>query len=201
MKKKGMVIFKVFLGIAIIWALLTLIAEFSFKKKINMISDSEAAHTALLVYNPDPFYNLDEQVCEGFARGLGQLGWQSKVATVSSAYTLIEEDFDLYVFCANTYNWAPDWAISGFIKKTDQLEEKQVAAITLGSGSTQRAKRILEDLIEDKEAHLLGSRTYWLMRPNDETRLEESNVKVAVEMATDFGVEMAQKLEAMYSYH
>ncbi len=63
------------------------------------------------------------------------------------------------------------------------------------SGSTNRSKRILEKLIKQKEAKLINSKVYWLMRPNDESKMNESNVNVAVEMANIFGNQVAQYFE------
>ncbi|MFZ9004266.1 MAG: hypothetical protein ACO20F_06720 [Robiginitalea sp.] len=52
-------------------------------------------------------------------------------------------------------------------------------AITLGSGSTERSSRLLEELLKARRAELRASRTLWLLRPNEESRLEDSNVRVA----------------------
>ena len=84
-------------------------------KKPKTIGDENATKKALIIYNPDPLYNLDEQVCKSFAEGLGKHGFSSKVATVRLA-PQESETYDLYVFCANTYNWAPDWLVTKYIK-------------------------------------------------------------------------------------
>ena len=141
--------------IAIIWTGLTFIVQFKGVEKMVVFGEANVGREALVVYDPDPLYNLDEQVCESFAKGLVTKGWIAKVATVAAANKLPDQQFDLYVFCANTYNWAPDWAISGFVKKLD-LNEKPVAAITLGSGSTKRAKTVFETIIKKQGANLLG---------------------------------------------
>jgi hypothetical protein len=151
------------------------------------IGQSISNKKALILYDPDAFYNLDAQISKSFAQGLAKKGWVSKIVTISSAKNSEDEQFDLYVFCANTYNWSPGGALSNYIKKHGQLKGKNVIAITLGSGSTKRSKRILETLIKQKEAKLIDSKVFWLLRPNDELKMNESNVKVAVEMAQIFG--------------
>ena len=200
MKKnnKTILFLKILAGIVIVWGITTLIAESSSKEKTSLIGKKIAKKNALIVYDPDPFYNLDEQVCLGFAEGLSTEFWLAKIVTVSAAYKL-EEEFDLYVFCTNTYNYAPDWAISTFIKRNKDLKGKPVVAITLGAGSTDRAQRLLEEKIKAKNANLIDSKTFWLMRPNDESRMEESNVKVAVDMARAFGTEVGKNMEEGYS--
>lgn len=159
------------------------------------IGNPASIKKALVIYNPDLFYNLDEHICIAFAEGLFENGWYSKVATVSLAEKLSEDPFDLYVFCANTYNWAPDWPTRNFIENHSGLRGKNVVAITLGSASTERAQRVLETVIKNKGTHLIGSQVFWLMRPNDESQTEVSNVEIGVEMAREFGNKIGLKLK------
>lgn len=182
-------------GVLIIWLVLTLIAQQEGKPKVQEIGREYSGRSALIIYNPDLFYNLDEQVCTAFANGLSEKGWKATVATVAAAKELSAQPFDLYVFCANTYNWAPDRAVSNLIKNSVGLEGKNVVAITLGSGSTARAKRNLENLISAQKANLLSSKEYWLMRPNDEAKSDRSNVETATEKAFGHGMEIAYGLQ------
>lgn len=181
--------------IAIVWTMLTFYVQREGPEAMSSIGESVNNPKALIVYDPDPFYDLDEQVCTSFALGLAEEGWSSKVVSVASTKDLGKETYDLYVFCANTYNWAPDRSVSNYIKDHQNLKEKKTVAITLGSGSTERSKRILEELIKQKEASLMASKTFWLMRLNDESRIKESNIKVAVETANAFGKQIAQRME------
>ena len=38
------------------------------------------------------------------------------------------------------------------------------------------------------------------MRPNDESRFDESNIKVAIDMANNFGQETAQQMESVFNH-
>jgi hypothetical protein len=182
------------LTILLIWGILTLWVEWQGPNKLTFVGAYDAPKRALVVYDPDPIYDLDAQVCQRFAAGLAADGqWQISLSSVSSAEKL-SGDFDLYVFCANTYNWAPDWAISRFIRRRADLEDKPVIAITIGSGSTTRAQRLLESKIKNKDARLMTSSTYWLMRPNDDTKSAVSNVLVACNQAERLGIETAHQL-------
>ncbi len=187
-------IFLIILGvILLVWAFLSIFVE----QKGQMFSKSFGdfhARTALVVYDPDPFYNLDEQICLSIAKGLSENDWDVKVVSVAAANNIENESFDLYVFCANTYNWAPDKALSNYIKKHDKLENKNVLAITLGAGSTLRSQRLLEDIIRKKGSNLIDSKSYWLLKPNDENRISESNVAVAVEMARELGRNIGKRI-------
>jgi hypothetical protein len=199
MKNKTILILKIFFVISIIWLGLTVFAQFTGGEKTNTFGDKGANQNALVVYNPDPFYNLDEQVSNAFAERLAEHQWLVKVATVTSAKKL-EEAFDLYIFVANTYNWAPDWGVNGFIKNYETLDGKTAVAITLGSGSTTRSKRLLEATIQSKNAYLLESENYWLLRPNDESRMDESNVSVSLDMAKELGTKVGHAMAAKISY-
>ena len=187
-------IFKLLFGIGVIWAILTVWMQFSGKEKVEIVQAERELKRALIVYNPDPIYNLDAKVCRSFAKGLLNHQISSTIASVKSVDEL-EGQFDLYVFCVNTYNWAPDWRLTNYIKEHARLKNKKVCAITVGAGSTMRAQRKLEWHLQDKGVELLGSEMFWLLRPNDENRMQEKNVLVANDQAKSFGDRIGQLLK------
>ena len=176
--------------ILLIWIIITIWAQAEGPEKAKYFGSTESAKKALIVYDPDPFYNFDEQVCGTFGQTLAKNGWFATVATVKSAREMDISSFDLYVFCANTYNWDPDWSIDRFILRNGDLYRKNVVAITLGAGSTERSKQTLEFLIKGKGSILLDSKSFWLYKPNDESRKNESNVEVAHELVRKWVVEL-----------
>lgn len=184
------------LAIGAVWGLLTIWAESVGPKRSWQLGSQTAKRRALIVYDPDPFYNLDEQVSRSFGEALAHEGMHVTIATVAAAHDVDNQKIDLYVFCANTYNWRPDWAVSDFIQKRVNLEGKSVVAITLGGGSTEASQKALETLIRAKKANLLESRSLWLLKPNDESRMKESNVAVAVSMAHSWGEKIAKRINA-----
>lgn len=193
MKKKLKTVTYVIVIILMFWGILTIWAQYGGKQKSQSIGNKNSKRKALIIYNADPIYNLDEQICKSFAEGLSKYGFSSKITTVK----LIENtnsDYDLYVFCADTYNWAPNWKIANFIKSNRNLSGKNVIAITLGSGSTERSQRKLEEVLKEKKVNLLDSKSYWLLRPNDETRMKEKNTAVANDMAKTFGEKIGKQL-------
>ncbi len=182
-------------SIILFWLLLTIVVQWKGPEKTLIFGQEHQGLKALLVYNPDRFYNLDEQVCTALANSLSDNGWSARIATVAAAETTRSEHFDAYVFCANTYNWGPDRPTRRFIKNHPGLNGSHVVAITLGSGSTQRSQRLLDELIRQKGAILLYSETLWLMKPNDESRIKVSNVKVALDKATALGSKISKAFE------
>lgn len=183
----------VVLAIGAAWTFLTVWAERAGPKRSWELGSQTAKKKALIVYDPDPLYNLDEQVSRAFGQALADGGMRVTVASVAAADMYADQPIDLYVFCANTYNWRPDWAVSGFIQKQQNLNGKSVVAITLGGGSTGASQKALETLILDKQADLLDSRSLWLFRPNNESRMQESNIAVTVSMASSWGEEIAKR--------
>lgn len=158
------------------------------------IGNRASANAALIIYSPDPFYNLDQQICESFAKGLADNGWKVTIATIAAAMETRDTSFRLYVFCANTYNWRPDWGVTYFIKQT-VITDKNVVAITLGAGSTGHSKKVFENIIKKRKGKLIDSKSFWLWRPNDFARSKESNVTVAVDIAKKWGNQIAIKLK------
>lgn len=153
-----------------------------------------SAKTVLIVYDPDPIYNFDEQVCLSFAQGFVDRGIKVNVATVAATEDLKSQSFDAYVFCANTYNWHPDWALSKFIKN-QSLNNKPVIAITVGSGNTSLSQEALEEIIANSHGKILASRSFWLMKPNDKKRIKEANVNVAKSMVNAWATEIAGQIQ------
>src|SRR5690349_4993152 len=97
------------------WFILTLYVERKGPEK-DAVFGAGDGKKALIIFDPDPFKNLDEQVCSSFAKALAENNIRARVVSVMSAKKLQSESFDLYIYCANTYNWRPDWAITGFIE-------------------------------------------------------------------------------------
>ena len=115
--------------------------------------------------------------------------------TVAAAEQSSDTTYDLYVYCANTYNWRPDHAIVGYIKSRNELHNnKPVVAITLGAGSTGASQKHLEKIIMASGAPIYSSYSLWLWRPNDETTPEKTNVAVAVAMAYEWGMGIGRQL-------
>lgn len=185
------------LAIASVWIVLTFWAESKGERKSWELGSKASNKKVLIVFDPDPFYNLDEQVCQSFGQALADNGLYVRIATVKAAKEFANQPFNLYMFCSNTYNWNPDWAVSDFIKEQVALEGKPVVAITLGSGSTSNSQKALEDLIIKKKGNLIDSRSLWLLKPNDESRMEESNIKVSVSMAYAEGETIAKRLKSL----
>lgn len=157
-------------------------------------ADNERAKT-LIVYNSDPMYNLDEQVCKAFAEGLKEKGISSNLVTNNNIAPYVYQYFDLYVFCANTYNFSPDSGIKKAVKRIQNIANKPTVAITLGAGSTKSSQKKFEYFLKCRDINVIDSRSFWLKRPNDSSRLDEDNVAVAKDKASQWAIEIAPKIK------
>ena len=107
--------------IAIIWTVLTLYVEgvgAARSWKVSATGDLKV----LIVFDPDPFYNLDPRVCMAFGNAIADSNIQVTVATIGGAEDFDLTDFNAVVFCANTYNWRPDWAVVNYIESHELRE-------------------------------------------------------------------------------
>jgi hypothetical protein len=84
--------------------------------------------------------------------------------------------------------------MTDLIRIGDFINNKPVIALVVGLGSTENSKKAFENTIRDKGGKLIESRSLWLMRPNDESKMSEKNTEVAGFIATKIGADFAQYL-------
>lgn len=177
------------------WTVITIYVEKTGPAKRLTLGTGQGK-SALIVYDPDPFYNLDEQVCLAFGKAMANDGMTVTIVTVAAARTFKPEvPYDVLIYCANTYNWRPDWSITNYIEgHTSANSNTPIVAITLGAGSTESSQRNFEKTIISSGGKLLESYSLWLWRPNDETKTRQSNVDIAVAMAREWATQISDKL-------
>jgi len=196
-KKKHGVAWRIFLTLGIIsavWLLVTLWVEYPGPSKRRDIGVPGATNRVLIVFDPDPIYNLDEQVCSAMAAALAAKNTYVTIASTRSTNEINVMGYDAFVLCANTYNWSPDWAMQRFVNEAFALKNKLVVAIVIGSGSTECANRKFTQSIQEHGGILIQQNTWWLMRPNDETQLAQNNMLVACQRAYEKGLMLGDTL-------
>lgn len=187
----------------ICWLVLTLYVESYGYEKTTVLADSGNA-SALLVYDPDPFYDLDKQVCFAFGKHLQDAGWAVTIHTAKAASKKNDQSskqYDLYVLCANTYNYFPDWAVTHFLNCLDISKTTPVVAFTIGAGSTALAKKRLDKRIRNKTKHLLASEEIWLFRPNAmNAESKEDNVQLGLDKVREVADRTIALINEKYVY-
>jgi hypothetical protein len=186
----------ILLGIALLWGALTWYVERPGPYVSEDFGPTRTAWPVLIVFDPDPFYDLDHQVCTALAEALAEQGVEVQVRSVRAAEGMEDQFFALRIFVANTYNWAPDRAVARYINGHLDLEQARVVAITLGAGSTARAHRLHQEALRAKGASIIAERELWLLRPNDDARVDEPNVQVTTDIARALGAELARRIAA-----
>lgn len=58
--------------LVLIWILLTFWVEVNGKKVKEELGEAISFKRALIVYDPDPFYNFDKQICKAFENTLAR---------------------------------------------------------------------------------------------------------------------------------
>ena len=195
MKNSTKIILKVILVFLLLWIIIALMVETEGPYRKTEIGRQTSTNKVLIVYDPDPFYNLDQQLCESLGNVLANNNFNVTIASVAAVNQLNTDVYSFFIICANTYNWDPDWAIVRFITKDTNLKYRKVVAITIGAFNTSHSQKTLEKLIKHRKAQLIDSKSFWLHKPNDETRLTESNVKVAIEKIEKWALEIAVQIE------
>lgn len=182
-----------FIIILLLWLALTVFVQFKGTGDKKVFQGVESSYiNALIIYNPDPIYNFDLQVCENFAKGLLENKIDATIITIKHNPLKIR-DYDLIVFCANTYNFAPDWGIQEVIKNQN-LKNKYVANISLGAGATANSEKKLNNLVLEKGAILLGSHSFWLSKPNDLNIKDKNNIEIAKDHAKKWATDISNEL-------
>ncbi len=176
----------ILLVVLLLWVCLTLFTQYSGRGPSIPITSDHSSQNCLIVYNPDPFYNFDFLICDKIAEGLKTVGFDSQIMTLDKTKNVELSTYELIVICSNTYNFSPDWSTQKWIKEKNLLNKKTIA-VTLGAGSTKRSKDKLEKLLLHNGASVIESKSFWLMKPNDQEKSNKTNEQVALEMAFELG--------------
>ena len=89
--KWSIILLAVFL---LIWAALTIWAEKEGSYYKLEIGNNGPSKKALIIYDPDPFYNLDQQVFESFGTVLARNNYNVTIATVAAAEDIKVSSYD-----------------------------------------------------------------------------------------------------------
>lgn len=148
---------------------------------------------ALILYHPSRDAHFTDDLSIAIANGLKSAGFSVDRTTLNLSTDNSPNEYSLIVIVSNTYYWTPDLPTLWYLRRAN-LKGVNVLAVIAGAGSTDRAKRLLEDSLQASGANIVASRAYWLLRPNDESRMSEPNRSVALEKASLLAHDIAAKL-------
>lgn len=152
-----------------------------------------AGPMALILYHPSRDTRFSEDLSQALAEGLNQGGVHVDRATMSPGTPDKLHAYKLIAVISNTYYWTPDFPTLWYLRRA-RFEANAVIGLLGGAGATERAQNIFEASLRQTGGTLIGTRSYWLLRPNDESRQNEPNRKVALDRARQFGLDTAMIL-------
>jgi hypothetical protein len=174
-----------------VWVALTVVVERETTYKLEHLSE-DGSRRALVLYHPSREAKFSDDLSLAIAAGLHAAGFTVDRATITGQTPARPEGYDFLAVVSNTYNWAPDWPTTRYLKRA-RLRGIAAVGVIGGAGSTERSERILGEALRGTGADVFGTHSFWLWRPNDKTRLDEPNRKVGLEMARRFAADAASR--------
>lgn len=163
---------------------LTVYVEVEAPYRLETLSEGEPR--ALVLYHPSRDARFSDEVSLALAEGLKEAGLSVDRATLTRRTPAAPQGYARIIVVSNTFYLTPDMPTLSYLKRA-QLAGAPVVGVILGNGGTERAQRMLEAALRGAGADVVQMRAFWIMRPNDETRLHEPNRKVALDLARELG--------------
>lgn len=146
---------------------------------------------ALVLFHPSRDAHFSQELSLALSKGLIAAGFTVHRATLTQDTPESPKDYALIAVVSNTYWWTPDLPTLRYLARA-RLQGVHAIGLIGGAGSTGRSQRLLEESLRQTGAKVMGTRSFWLLRPNDETRMSEANREVARQMATQIGMDAGQ---------
>jgi hypothetical protein len=148
---------------------------------------------ALILYHPSRDAHFSDELSLALAKGLVSAGFSVERATLTGATPDALSSYKLVAVVSNTYRWAPDRPTLRYLARA-RLDGMAVLGVIGGAGSTGRSQRLLGEALHKSGARVIGTRSFWIFRPNEETDSGEPNRQVALRLAEKLGRDTAQQL-------
>lgn len=173
-------------------ATITVVVESEGDYKHELLGGAGSAR-ALILYHPSRDAHFSDELSLALARGLVSAGFAVERATLTSATPDALGNYKLVAVVSNTYWWTPDRPTLRYLARA-RLDGKAALGIIGGAGSTERSQRLLDEALRKSGARVIGTRSFWIFRPNEETNSGEPNRQVAMRLAEKLGRDTAQQL-------
>lgn len=177
-------------GLVFVSVVVQLEAEYTLKTL-----GGEGKAKALILFHPSWDAHFSNDLSMALSDGLKAAGFAVDLATLTRDTPGDPKGYALIGVVSNTYYWTPDLPTLRYLKRA-HLESLSVVGLIGGAGSTARSQRILDEALRRTWAKVIGTRSFWLWRPNDETRMSEPNRDVALQLAKQFGLESGSTVPA-----
>lgn len=143
-------------------------------------AQGRAGH-ALVLYHPG-LSDLQSALSDAFVAELVARDWRVTRTTTSSSAPIDVRAYDLLALGVHTYWWAPDGPTRRYLVRADDLQGTPVVVLLSALGAAGRAAARSADWVSRHGGDVLEVRTFFVLRPNDETDARPNRV-VALEQA------------------
>lgn len=171
-------------------AISTTLVELEADFKHEVLSSNGSA-TALLLFHPSRDARFSDDLSLALADGLKAAGFSVHRATTTRHTPDAPNDYALVAVVCNTYWWSPDLPTQRYLARA-RFNDIPAIGLIGGAGATGRSEQMLKDALQQTGAKVLQTRSFWIMRPNDEDRSNEPNRQVALQLARQLGMETAR---------
>lgn len=183
-------------GVAVVAAAVTLWVEWPAAPRRETLYPGRgtgAAERALVLYHPSRDAGFADALSLAVAAGIAASGMAVDRATMTDDLPGDAGGAALVVVVSNTFWFRPDWPTGRYLARA-RWPGQPVLGLIGGAGSTEAAARRLHDGLAATGAEVIDVRQFWRARPNDETRMNEDNVAVALAMAQTLGETTARAI-------
>jgi hypothetical protein len=192
MKKIAIVVGLLLLGgLAVVSVIVQVEADYTLRAL-----GGEGKARALVLFHPSRDARFSDDLAIALSEGFKAAGFAVDLATLTEETPGDPRGYALIGVVSNTYYWTPDLPTLRYLERAQLQGISAVGAIG-GAGSTARSQRILDEALRRSGAIVIGTRSFWLWRPNDERRMSESNRDVALQQARQFGMDTANTVLAV----
>jgi hypothetical protein len=145
---------------------------------------------ALVLFHPSRDAHFSDDISMALVEGFKAAGLTVERATLTRETPAHPAGYAIIGVVSNTYYWTPDLPTLRYLERA-RLDGVQVIGVIGGAGSTGRSQRLLDEALRRTGATVLQTRSFWLWRPNDESRIDQPNRGVALQLAREFGLQSA----------
>jgi hypothetical protein len=179
--------------VGLAWLGFSLIVELDGPYRREALGGADSGGKALVLYHPSRDAHFSDDLSDAFAQALVGAGFQVERATLTAATPGRPAGYNLVAVVTNTYYWTPDLPTLRYLKRA-QFEGTLLVGLIGGAGSTGRAERILDAALRRTGGTVFQTRSFWLWRPNDESRKGVPNREVALDQARELALQAAARV-------
>ncbi|WP_324827696.1 hypothetical protein [Qipengyuania zhejiangensis] len=153
------------------------------------------AERALILYHTSRDAHFSDDLAAALAQGFEEGGLSVDRWPMTKSTPPRPEGYAVVAVVSNTFFGAPDWPTARYLERA-KLTDLDTIAIIAGSGSTDRAERLLRAKLEKTGARLLALRPLWIKRPNTPNSHTKDNREIAMGLARAMATKAADNARA-----